>query len=543
MRERPLRIVIVGHVDHGKSTLVGRLFHDTGSLPEGKFEYIQATCKRRGVPFEWAFLMDALQAERDQNITIDTAQIWFRTEQRPYVIIDAPGHREFLKNMITGAASAHAALLLIAADEGVREQSRRHGYMLSMLGIDQVAVVVNKMDLVGYSQQAFETIEREYREFLGEIGIDAKMFIPISAREGDQIASRAEAMPWFQGRTVVEALDDFEMPTPTVNAPVRLPLQDIYRFDHRRILSGRMETGEVRVGDELAFYPGGKTSKIASIERWSAPRQDSAKAGESIGVILEEQIFVDRGHVATKVGDAPPTVTDRFRANVFWMGRNPLEQGKGYRLKLATQEVDVHVEQIETVLDASSLTTTHDATSMNKDDVAQVVLRTREPVALDLPQDIVATGRFVLVDVYDVAGGGIVTETLAPTERELEASERAVTARVRFRRQGHLGAVVAITGDLDAASLEVRAHALDRVLLERGLRGYVLRDVGERAEILSHLAHAGVIAIAPGLMLEDALVARIEDLGAFVHVIEATGEGDLEQLAASVIERARVLGN
>src|SRR5579863_2561878 len=183
-----LKIVIVGHVDHGKSTLVGRLFHDTGSLPEGKFEKIKAACEKRGMPFEWAFLMDGLQAERDQNITIDTAQIWFRTPKRQYVIIDAPGHKEFLKNMVTGAANAQAALLLIDAGEGVQEQSRRHGYLLSMLGIRQIVVLVNKMDLCGYSQSRFAEIETSFRAFLKTIGVEPKLFIPMAAKHGDNIA-------------------------------------------------------------------------------------------------------------------------------------------------------------------------------------------------------------------------------------------------------------------------------------------------------------------------------------------------------------------
>src|SRR2546429_8862796 len=176
-----LKIVIVGHVDHGKSTFVGRLFHDTGSLPEGKLEQLQTIAQRRGVPFEWANLMDALQAERDQNITIDTAQIWFQTRKRQYVIIDAPGHKEFLKNMVTGAANAEAALLLIDANEGVQEQSRRHGFLLSLLGVKQVAVLVNKMDLKGYSQATFDAIEKEYRAFLTQLGVVPERFIPITA--------------------------------------------------------------------------------------------------------------------------------------------------------------------------------------------------------------------------------------------------------------------------------------------------------------------------------------------------------------------------
>src|SRR6266850_3650551 len=177
-----LKIVIVGHVDHGKSTLVGRLFHDTGSLPDGKFEKIKASCEKRGMPFEWAFLMDGLQAERDQNITIDTAQIWFRTPKRQYVIIDAPGHKEFLKNMVTGAASAEAALLLIDAHEGVQEQSRRHGYLLHLLGVRQIAVLVNKMDLEDYSEARFRQIESEYRSWLKSVGLEPKVFIPIAAK-------------------------------------------------------------------------------------------------------------------------------------------------------------------------------------------------------------------------------------------------------------------------------------------------------------------------------------------------------------------------
>src|SRR5581483_6624901 len=186
-----LKIVIVGHVDHGKSTFVGRLFHDTGSLPEGKLEQLQKIAERRGVPFEWANLMDALQSERDQNI-----------------IIDAPGHKEFLKNMITGAANAEAALLLIDANEGIQEQSRRHGYLLNLLGIRQIAVLVNKMDLQDYSQTRFDQIEKDYRAFLQTIGVQPRLFIPMAAKHGDNIASLSKNMPWWQGPTVLAALDE-----------------------------------------------------------------------------------------------------------------------------------------------------------------------------------------------------------------------------------------------------------------------------------------------------------------------------------------------
>src|SRR5262245_21260439 len=266
-----LKIVIVGHVDHGKSTFVGRLFHDTGSLPEGKLEQLQKIAERRGVPFEWANLMDALQSERDQNITIDTAQIWFHTRKRQYVIIDAPGHKEFLKNMVTGAANAEAALLLIDAQEGVQENSRRHGYLLNWLGIRQIAVVVNKMDLEQYSQARFQQIEAEYRRWLKTIGVEPKLFIPIAAKHGDNIATVSKNMPWWTGPTVLATLDEFKVAELPKDQPLRFPIQDVYRFDERRIFAGRVESGSLKVGDRLIFSPTNKTSTVKSIERWSAP--------------------------------------------------------------------------------------------------------------------------------------------------------------------------------------------------------------------------------------------------------------------------------
>ncbi|MFU8806762.1 MAG: sulfate adenylyltransferase subunit 1, partial [Bradymonadaceae bacterium] len=350
MHELPLRIVIVGHVDHGKSTLVGRLLHDTDSLPDGKVEYVQEVCKRRGVPFEWAFVMDALQAERNQNVTIDSAQIWFRTLRRPYVFIDAPGHREFLKNMITGAASADVALVLLAADEGVREQSRRHAYLLRMLGIEHIVVLVNKMDLVEWSQDAFEKLVEEYHEVLLQLDLTVQTFIPICARVGSQIVSPDnEHLPWFQGPTVVEALDSFERPPGLADLPLRFPIQDVYRFDSRRIFAGRIEAGTLAVGDELCFGPDEMMSRVRTIETWNGPAKRSAAAGESVGVTLEDPLFLERGVVGTHQAQ-PAHLTSRFNAGLFWMGKADLVVDKVYRLKLTTQEVDCRICTIEWVI-------------------------------------------------------------------------------------------------------------------------------------------------------------------------------------------------
>ena len=499
----PLRIVIVGHVDHGKSTLVGRFLHDTGALAQGKFENIQASCQRRGVPFEWAFLMDALQAERDQNITIDVSQIAFKTAAgRPGVLIDAPGHKEFLKNMITGAARADAALLLIAANEGVREQSRRHGYLLSLLGIRQVAVVVNKMDLVNYDQAVFDAIEKEYREFLAGFKVEPRVFIPISAREGVNVATRSDAMPWYTGPTIASVLDEFQPPLSDAEGPLRLPIQDVYRFDARRILAGRIESGTLKVGDELVFSPFNKTAIVASIERWpetGAPTQ-SASAGESVGITTKEQIFVERGHVASHNADAP-IESNRIKANVFWLGRRELALGGTYKLKLATQELDCTVASIDRVIDASTLAAPTDGSgqpnaagtprTVSRNDVAELTLQMRKPLVLDNHDRLPTMGRFVLIDGHEVSGGGIIfggvyTDRLRVVSQNIKWSEGSITPVHRARRNGHKGAVVWLTG-LSGAGKSTIANALEHELFRQHYHVYVLDGDNVRYGLNSNL--------------------------------------------------------
>jgi bifunctional enzyme CysN/CysC len=475
-----LKIVIVGHVDHGKSTLFGRLFHDTGSLPEGKLETIKAVCERRGMPFEWAFLMDALQAERDQGVTIDTAQIQFRTKARDYVIIDAPGHKEFLKNMITGAASSEAALLLIDAAEGVREQSRRHGYLLHLLGVDQVAVLINKMDLVGYSAERFGDVAEEYREYLAGLGVAPTGFIPISARAGDGIAVRSRAMRWYQGPTVLDALDQFVPGTPPVALPLRLPIQDVYKFDQRRILVGRIASGRLAVGDELLFSPSNKTAKVRSIEGWSVPElPGEAVAGQSVGITLEDQIFVERGEVASHRA-RPPIESNVFRARVFWLGHAPLEPGNRYTLKLGTSETDVTVQSIERVIDTGDLSA-GPADQVERNGVAEVVLRARGLLALDEHRVNPLTGRFVLVDDHVPVGGGIISMEGYPDQRDL-ITRRAtnitmvghgVAREARSARNGHKGGVLWLTG-LSGSGKSTLALALEARLFAKGYHVYVL---------------------------------------------------------------------
>ncbi len=489
--ERPLRVVFVGHVDHGKSTLIGRILHDTGSLPQGKIEEIRKACAAEGMEFEFAFLLDALLEEQKQNVTIDTTEIPFRTPRRRYAIIDAPGHKEFLKNMITGASRADAAVLVIGANEGVREQSRRHAYLLSMLGIKHLIVVVNKMDLVDYSEERFREIEQDYRKFLVDLGLEAHAFIPASAKEGENVARASMKMKWYCRANVLEALDLLEPQKPDVDLPLRFCVQDVYRFDGRRIVAGRIETGTLQVGDQLVFSPANKSSIVATIERWKAPANGPALAGDSIGITLSEQIFVERGYVASHENETP-IETNRFHADLFWIVREPLRVGRFYDLRLATQEVKCQIVSIERVMDSSTLETkTHGREQLERNEVGRLIIQTRGPLVMDNHDRIPNLGRFVIVDDRKICGGGTIfggvyTDRQVTKSQNIFWTEGKITARARALRSDHRGAVVWFTG-LSGAGKSTLAQALERDLFHRGMHTYVLDGDNIRHGLNSNL--------------------------------------------------------
>ncbi len=486
-----LKVVFVGHVDHGKSTLIGRILQDTDSLPEGKVEMVKKACAAEGMEFEFAFLLDALLEEQKQNVTIDTTQIPFRTLRRRYAIIDAPGHKEFLKNMITGASSADAAILVIAASEGVREQSRRHAYLLGLLGIKQVIVVVNKMDLVDFSETRFHEIESEYRKFLVDLRLEGRCFIPASAKSGDNVAHRGEKLNWYRGPTVLEALDALETHRADVDLPLRFCVQDVYRFDDRRIVAGRIETGKLRAGDQLVFSPANKSSVVATIERWNAPANGPAVAGDSIGVTLSEQIFVERGYVASHESETP-IETNRFHADLFWIVREPLLLGHPYDLRLATQDVKCEIVSIEEVMNSSTLETKIDKRErLERNEVGKLTIQTRGPLVIDNHDRIPNLGRFVLVDDGQICGGGIIfggvyTDRQVTKSKNIFWSEGKITALARAARSGHRGAVIWFTG-LSGAGKSTIAQALERELFHRAMHTYVLDGDNIRHGLNSNL--------------------------------------------------------
>ena len=518
-----MNVVIVGHVDHGKSTLVGRLLADTGSLPDGKLEAVKAQCKRNAKPFEYAFLLDALKDEQAQGITIDTARSFFKSSKRDYIIIDAPGHIEFLKNMISGAARAEAALLLIDAHEGIKENSKRHGYMMRFLGIKNIAVCVNKMDLVNYDQKVFEQIKDDYTKFLLEIGLVPKSFIPIAAFHGDNMISPSKNMPWYKGGSVLDVLDSFEKAAPRDLLPFRMPVQDIYKFteegDERRIVAGRVETGTIKVGDNIVFLPSGKKNRIKTVEYFNGPLRTEAVAGESIGFTYDTEIYIRPGEILCKASDKLPHVSNKFRANIFWMGKQLLVKGKTYKLKIATQQVPVVVSDIIHVLNAAELASSQKP-HVDRHEVGEVIFEALKPIAFDVVGDIAETGRFVLVDNYEIAGGGII---LAPVfdsdtnlnqqikKREFGWERSQITPQLRAQKYQHKSAFIVIAGKIDTGKERI-AKALEEALFNLGKNVYFLG-------ISNRLALAAQDSKDRTLGKYDALV----QLGELAHVITDAG--------------------
>lgn len=496
----PFRLVIVGHVDHGKSSLLGRFLADTGALPDGKLEAIRAMSEKRGMPFEWAFALDAFQAERDQTITIDAAHVWFASPARRYVVVDAPGHREFIKNMVSGASSADAALLVIDAKEGVREQSRRHGYLLSLIGVNQVIVAINKIDLINFDEARFRAVGEEIAAYLKMLGLHVAQIVPTSARGGDNLIARSAATPWYKGPTLIQALDALTSIALQPDAPLRFPIQDVYHFDERRILVGRIESGRLAKGDTLLFSPSNKTARVTSIERWHAPPRDHAEAGESIGIQLDEQLFIERGGLASHAAH-PPIESNVFRATIFWLGRSPLEAGRRYKLRLATHEVPVEVQSIERVIDIdvpeANGVPSEPPGFVERNGIAEIVLRSPAMLAFDNYLSLPRTGRFVLVDGDDIAGGGQINMEGYPDQRaaitnrssNIQAVGHRIGQTERAQRNTHKGGVIWLTG-LSGAGKSTIAIEVEAELFRRGYQVYVLDGDNVRAGLNVNLGFA-----------------------------------------------------
>ncbi len=549
-----MNIVVVGHVDHGKSTVIGRLLADTASLPEGKLDAIRELCRRTDKPFEYAFLLDALKDERSQGITIDTARCFFKTEKRKYIIIDAPGHIEFLKNMITGASRADAALLVIDAKEGICENSRRHGYMLSMLGIKQIVILVNKLDLFDEKErkEAYESVVEGYSRFLKEINMPKSLFIPVSAKLGDNIARHNESMPWYKGETVLEALDGFKEPAQHDDLPLRMWVQDVYKFtsdnDNRRIVAGTVSSGALKTGDEIMFMPSGKKTFVKSIEVFNGKPRTSVGAGYAAGFCMSEQIYVKRGELVTVIGQEPPKTGTEIRASVFWLGKEPIVTDKSYKLKIGTAQRECRIEKIVKVLDAATLESSK-KNSVKRHEVAECMIRFDRPVAFDIGASIPDTERFVIVDDYEISGGGIITELINDPKlsgivnvRNIKWHKSSITPDEREKYYRQKAQMILITGakEVDKKSI---ARRLEKMLLEKGKIAYYMgignmlygvnADIKsessmlikeERAEHIRRLGELSNIILDAGNILvvtaSDLLVQELDTLRTIIQTDE-----------------------
>ena len=518
-------IVVVGHVDHGKSTLIGRLLHDTGTLSEAKVKELMAASERRGGPVEWSFALDALQAERDQAVTIDTTQIWFSSTRRDYVLIDAPGHHEFLKNMISGATQADAAVLVVDAEEGLKAQTRRHAYLLHLLGVPQVVVAVNKMDRVGFGAARFNEVRNELSAYLGSIGVQPLEIVPISAREGANLASPSADLAWYGAGTLLDALDRTAPMAPPSERALRVPIQDVLRQGDERILMARIESGVLRQGDEIVFSPTDRAAVVETFREWNGPGYVEARAGQSVAFTLDRPIFVERGDVASHDTRAP-TLQNVFRARVFWLDRTPLAVGNVYTLKLGTQKAPVTVQAIERVIDTDTLAH-RDAETVERNQIAEIVLRSANLLALDAHHENPALGRFALVDGVETVAGGLVGLDGFPDQRtqrrkatNISTVSHKVSVEERALRSGHKGGVFWLTG-LSGSGKSTLSMEVERRLIDKGIRAYVLdgdnvrdglcSDLGfspeDRTENIRRVAHVANLMADSGTVVVTAFIS------------------------------------
>lgn len=584
-----MNIVVVGHVDHGKSTLIGRLLVDTNSVAKEKIEMIKKKCEKDSKNFEYAFILDALKEEQDQGVTIDIARCFFKSEKRYYLILDAPGHIEFIKNMITGAAKAEAALLVIDANEGIKENSKRHAYILSFLGIKQVAVVINKMDLVNYNRTVYEKIKEEYEIFLNNIGIYPSHFIAVSAKCGDNVVKVSKKMNWFDGLTVLKILDSFKKAKEKIHLPFRMPIQDVYKFtkfnDSRRLIVGRIETGKIHVKDEIIILPTNRRTKIKSIEVFNKNNINEAYAGQSIALTFEDPIFVKRGEVIVKSNEKMPYVNNRFIASIFWMGEIPLEEGNYYIIKINTNKTRCKIKKIIEVLDSSTLDTKQKR-CIEKNESGKVIIECDKNIVFDLFNNIKETGRFVIQEGYDIRGGGIILEKFETSKAIDEIFSRgskwdlsSVSKEERGYRFGQKPFVILITGPSNINKKNL-ARKLERLLFSQGrvvyflgirniLRGLDIDTNKEnRAEHLRRLAEVAYIMKDAGLIViitasdlnnteielmktiigEEILVIivghlEVDEINVDIHLDpEDSSEYQLEKITQVLIEKKIIFG-
>ena len=404
-KKMPVNVVLVGHVDHGKSTLIGRLLYDSESIMDERVDEIQRLAEEYKRRFEFAYFLDSFEDELKEERTIDTVSLMFKSKKNYYTITDVPGHKEFIKNMLTGASHADVAVLVVSAEEGVQEQTRRHMFLLKMLGIEEVFVAVNKMDAVDYNKETFETVKAEITEVLSSFGYATgqMLFIPVSAMEGDNIYRRSEGMEWYDGPTLIEALDEVRISEE--EKPLRFVVQDLYEVEGEKTIVGRVESGMLRRGDEVIFEPSGAKEKIEKIKVFEDELEE-ALTGDCIGIGINGE--VKRGDVGGIV-ENPPKPTNEFYGEAVLLGKE-LKKGETLELRCGTAKVECVIKEIKEKIDSETgEVMERNPEQINEHDAATIVFAT-ELLVVEKFVEIPELGRFVLVKNGRNIGAGVVPD-------------------------------------------------------------------------------------------------------------------------------------
>jgi bifunctional enzyme CysN/CysC len=531
-RKELLRFITCGNVDDGKSTLIGRLLHDTKTIYEDQLAAVERDSKTQGTQggaIDLALLVDGLKSEREQGITIDVAHRYFSTARRKYIIADTPGHEQYTRNMVTGASTADVAVILVDARKGVTTQTRRHSFITSLLGIRQVVVAINKMDLVAYSRERFESIRQEYLAFAAELPERTHWFIPMSALSGDNVVTPSEKTPWFEGAPFLELLETIPVDSGSNQVDFRFPVQQVSRpsADFRGY-AGTIASGTVKVGDELASLPSGRTSRIARIVTYDGDLQE-ARAPLSVILTLEDEIDASRGDLLCPTEDRA-LVSSRVEAMLVWMDAQPMAPHREYIIKHNTHETPGAFSKILHGVDVNTLARVATA-SLAMNEIGRVELRTSRPLLFDAYSRNRGTGAFIVIDrlTNGTVGAGMIVGSGAghwedPARLGLTPVPSVVTAAEREARFGQKPTTVLITGLVGAGKTEV-AREVERRLFDRGQTVVVLdgttmrlgltRDVGfsaaDRSENLRRSMEVAKVVNDAGLLCVAAFVAPEAD--------------------------------
>ncbi|MBE0505850.1 MAG: sulfate adenylyltransferase subunit CysN [Marinospirillum sp.] len=512
-----LRLLTCGSVDDGKSTLIGRLLHDSKMIYEDQLEALHRDSKTQGTTGEaidLALLVDGLQAEREQGITIDVAYRYFSTARRKFIIADTPGHEQYTRNMATGASNCELAIILIDARKGVLTQTRRHSFIVSLLGIRHVVVAINKMDLVDYSEEVFEQIKADYLAFARQLDLPEVHFVPLSALKGDNVVSPSTELNWYQGLPLMELLESVDVEPAVDTQPLRFPVQYVNRPHlNFRGYCGTLASGKVQVGDEIRVLPSGQTSRVKSIVTWEGELA-SAFAPMAITLTLDDEIDISRGDLLVSASEQPPA-SDRLEAELVWMAEQPLVQGKTYLLKIGTRKVNARIHAIQHKTDVNSLEH-HPASGLELNEIARVEIQLEQPVVADAYRINRSTGSFILIDRLNkntVAAGMVQSSDGQSQNSHLEP----VSAEERANRLGQQPARIELRGG-DAVTRRELLQQLERALFDAGRLPLLLNEGELPAELARQQSALEHWLLNKGLLLLTASAGdQVELLAEISH--------------------------